>query len=398
MDRDALAHRNQQLAAAFHQAPVQHRLRRYLIRAFARFPFSPVPGNPQRILLIRPDHIGDMLLAIPAIRALKSSRPRMEIHVLAGPWAAGVLTHVQDVDVVLTIEFPGFHRGEDKQSLTAPYQQLIRVSRQLRQIGYGAAIVLRPDHWWGAMLAHAAGIRQRIGYDLPDVVSFLTHAVPHQHEHVIRQNLRLVERWTGPIADEDVPYHYDVLHEDSRYVSEYLTDFGLAAQHRLLCIHPGSGAWAKQWENSRWAQVADVLHEQLDLTILYTGTSSEHSLIKSIQNRMRHKAFNVAGDFSLSQLAALYKRSAAVIGVDSGPLHLAAAVHTPTVTLFGPADPVEFAPWGDRNQHVVLASTIACQPCRVLDWGDDDPENHPCMRDIPVAAVLEATRRVIQAP
>jgi heptosyltransferase-2/heptosyltransferase-3 len=84
-----------------------------------------------------------------------------------------------------------------------------------------------------------------------------------------------------------------------------------------------------------------------------------------------------------------------VLGPDNGPLHLAAAVATPTVALFGPADPDEFRPWGPVERHAVLASSIACRPCRVLDWSGDDPANHPCMSDISVGAVLEAARRVV---
>jgi ADP-heptose:LPS heptosyltransferase len=104
----------------------------------------------------------------------------------------------------------------------------------------------------------------------------------------------------------------------------------------------------------------------------------------------------MVGDASIGQLAALYKRCAAVLGPDSGPLHLAAAVGTATVTLFGPADPVEFGPWGPAERHLVLTSTIGCRPCRVIDWGTDDPANHPCIRDITVDRVLEAARRLVQ--
>jgi heptosyltransferase-2/heptosyltransferase-3 len=96
----------------------------------------------------------------------------------------------------------------------------------------------------------------------------------------------------------------------------------------------------------------------------------------------------------VNQLAALFKRARVVMGPDSGPLHLAAAVGTPTVALFGPADPVEFAQWGAPAKHIILTSDIGCRPCRVLDWNGDDPINHPCIRDITLARVLESARRV----
>ena len=79
-----------------------------------------------------------------------------------------------------------------------------------------------------------------------------------------------------------------------------------------------------------------------------------------------------------------------VLGPDSGPLHLAAAVGAPTLSLFGPADPVEFGPWGPAARHTALASPIACRPCRVLDWGAEDATWHPCLQDISVEQVVSA--------
>ncbi|MEL6525234.1 MAG: glycosyltransferase family 9 protein [Chloroflexota bacterium] len=395
MDREALVRRNKQLADAFHQPPVQHRVRRFMINAISKFPFWALTKGWNRVLFIKPDHLGDMLLAIPAMRALKEAQPYTEIHVLAGPWSASVLKNVPEVDLVLTIEFPGFVRDAEKSNYLAPYMQLMRVSQQLRQIGYGHAIILRPDHWWGAMLAYVAGISERIGYDVDNVSQFLTQAIPHDYDHAIRQNLRLVENWVGTVDDADVPYWLDVYESDRESIQEYLSSYDVDPQDAYFCIHPGSGAWVKRWENDQWAKVADTLTEQLDATVIFTGVHSERAMIDDIQNRMMHKSYTTAGDLSIEQLAALYERALVVMGPDSGPLHLAAAVDTPTVALFGPADPVEFAPWGSKDKHRVVTSPIGCRPCRVLDWGDDDPQFHPCMRDITIGDVLEAARTVV---
>lgn len=397
MDREALVTRNQQLAEAFHQTPMQHRLRRYVIEAVARFPFAPLTKGWNRVLFIKPDHIGDMLLAIPAMRALKEASPYTEIHVLAGYWAGSILANVPEVDQVLTIDFPGFRRSDKKSNYIAPYFQLLKVARQLRQVGYGHAIVLRPDHWWGAMLAHIAGISERIGYSIESVAPFLTHAIPHKHEHAIRQNLRLVEGWTGQIANEDVPYYLDVYDKERMEITAMLKQCGIGEKQPYFCIHPGSGTWVKQWNYDSWAKVADTLCEQLDATVVFTGSDSERAMVDNIQNRMQNKSCTTAGELSLHQLGALYERALVVLGPDSGPMHLAAAIGTPTVALFGAADPLEFAPWGSRDKHIVLTSPIGCRPCRVLDWGDDHPKYHPCVNDITIGRVLEAARRLVQS-
>jgi len=394
LDRETLVRRNNQLAEAFHQTPVQHRLRRYLINVVSKFPFSPLTKGWNRILFIKPDHLGDMLLAIPAIRALKQVQPYTEIHVLAGSWSGSVLANVPEVDLVLTIDFPGFMRGEEKTNYLAPYTQLLKVSRQLRQIGYGHAVIMRPDHWWGAMLAYVAGISERIGYDVDNVARFLTQALPHRHDHAIRQNLRLVEQWTGHLSDADVPYYLDVYDDERQYIQHYLAQFGISGK-RYFCIHPGSGTWVKRWKNELWAKVADTLIDQLDAEVIFTGGDGERAMVDNIQNRMEHKSYTSAGNLNIEQLAALYENALVVMGPDSGPLHLSAAVKTPTVTLFGPADPVEFAPWGDKHHHLLLTSPIGCRPCRVLDWGEDDPAYHPCVREITIGQVLEAARTVV---
>jgi ADP-heptose:LPS heptosyltransferase len=111
---------------------------------------------------------------------------------------------------------------------------------------------------------------------------------------------------------------------------------------------------------------------------------------------MKQAAIIMAGDTRVNQLAALFQRAKVVLGPDSGPLHLAAAVQTPTVTLFGPADPIEFGPWGSPQKHMILTSDIGCRPCRVIDWTGDDLAYHPCVREITVARVLDAARRVVQ--
>ena len=112
MDRDALVARNQRLAHAFHETSTRHRVRQNLMHLVTRLPITPLRTNTRRILLIRPDHIGDVLLATPTVRAIKQANPYHEIHMLVGPWSAPVLSNFQEIDLVLTTPFPGFDRSE----------------------------------------------------------------------------------------------------------------------------------------------------------------------------------------------------------------------------------------------------------------------------------------------
>jgi heptosyltransferase-2/heptosyltransferase-3 len=206
------------MADAFHTTPLKHYVRRIMLQVIASIPVFPSqPGIANRILLIRPDHLGDVLLTTPAIHALRASYPTAEIHMLAGPWSANVLACYPEIDLVLTLPFPGFSR-HPKDSWRSPYQLVWSAARCLRRIGYSSALILRPDHWWGALLAYLAGIPERIGYNLPDTLPFLTKVVDHKYDHAVIQNLRLIERWTGLIAPHSAVYRFPIDHIDQSYV------------------------------------------------------------------------------------------------------------------------------------------------------------------------------------
>ncbi len=393
MNREALVLRNRTMTQAYHQVPFKHQVRRSMLRAVASIPFLPMKtAGINRILLIRPDHLGDVLLTTPAIHALRKALPNTEIHALVGPWSASVLANYSEVDLVLTLPFPGFSR-HPKDNWRSPYQLAWTTARHLRHIGYNSAIIFRPDHWWGALVTYLAGFPERIGYSLADTGPFLNHKVEHQDTHTVVQSLRLVEKWTGALNPQDALYHFPIDPADQSYVEGYLQEWGIKPGDRIICIHPGSGTRVKQGQDENWAIVADILTEQLDARVIFTGGDHELNLVKRITSHMKHPSVVIAGETHVGQLAALFARSKVVIGPDSGPLHLAAAVHTPTVTLFGPADPFEFGPWGPSDKHLIVTSDIGCRPCRIIDWADDNLENHPCVREITIAQVLDAARR-----
>ena len=394
MDRAALAARNQGLVKKLRQPSLKHHLRNALLGLIAKAPLPPQRAESNRLLIIRPDHLGDMLLTTPAIKAIKTQRPQLSIHVLCGDWCADALAHFEEIDQVLTLPFPGFQRGGSAGG--NPYLLALQSARKLRQIGYDSAIIMRPDHWWGALLAYLSGIRQRIGYSEPGVAPFLTDARALQNEHVVEQNWRLAEAFVELPLPSEIRLEFPLQHADSERIDSLLADRGIDVGKPIICIHPGSGASSKLWLAEKWAAVADAMSREYDATIVFSGTAGDRPMIEGIGSNMSAAPHQLAGSTSVGELAALYRRASIVLGPDSGALHVAAAVHCPSVALFGPADPTEFAPWGDPGRHAVIASEIACGPCRILDWRGDKPDYHPCVRDISVERVLGEARRVIQ--
>lgn len=394
--RQQLAERNKQLTEFQHRLTWKENVRRDLLELYAGLPRprtqKPIPGT---FLIIRPDHIGDNLLTMPAVTALAKALPNSRRIALTGAWSSGVMASYPEIHQVFTIPFPGFTRAR-KESLLQPYIRAWEWARRVRTLRAEVAIIMRPDHWWGALLAYLAGIPARVGYDVPEVAPFLTRAIPFARGHVVRQCLRLVEPWTGAIPDEQVENRFPVAEADRQFIGGLLTDNNIRAEQPIVVIHPGAGTPIKRWDSEQWSLVADRLAAHERAAVLFSGSDSEYPQIARIIARMKNRALSVAGDTTIGQLAALYERARVVVGSDSGPLHLAVASGAPTVHLFGPADPDEFGPWGDRDRQVVVTSGMGCAPCRILDWPGDHPSNHPCIRDITPRQVIDAALHAIE--
>jgi lipopolysaccharide heptosyltransferase II len=400
LDRAQIAERNRRLASFQHRLSWRERIRRDLLHMTSLIPLARDP-RPQKgtFLLIRPDHLGDMLLTMPAITELKKAQPSAKIYALVGEWSAPVVEAYPEVDHVLTIPFPGFTRRAKMGWVGTPYVQAVQWSRMLRKLHIETAVILRPDHWWGAMLAWMAGIPFRMGYDFPDVKPFLTDTLvapvrspfkAEKREHAVVQSLRLIHQWTGDVNVEQLKLTFPILPSDREYIADRLANAEVPPSKKIVAIHPGAGTQFKRWLPENWAVVADRIAERLDVTIVFTGSDQEYPEIAKIIEKMRYRSVSLAGDTNVGQLVALYSRAEVVLGPDSGPLHLAVASGAPTVHLYGPADPAMFGPWGDPARHIVLTSGIACHPCNILAWPGDKPEMHPCIRDITPRQVLDA--------
>jgi lipopolysaccharide heptosyltransferase II len=352
------------------------------------------------LLVIRPDHLGDLLFTTPALRALRKRHPDAHITALVGPWGAAVLSNNPHVDQVMCLPFPGFSR-QPKTSLWGPYGLLRNWARRMRG-HYDLAFILRFDHWWGALLAYLAAVPQRVGYAVPEVTPFLNHAVPYTPgRHEVEQNLSLIN-W-GPldvqastqIPPTTLPEHHPLEFQVSQSAVAWAREL-LGGAHPIV-IHPGAGAPIKLWRTEHWATVAETLASETGAQILLTGSKAERSLCLEIAAHVESEARVMAGETTLDQLAAILNDSRLVLGLDSGPLHLAVAVGAPTVHLYGPVNPKTFGPWGPPERHRVILSAWPCIPCNRLDYGPTQLAHHPCVREIGVNPVLEAARQALAA-
>ncbi|GIV95825.1 MAG: glycosyl transferase [Herpetosiphonaceae bacterium] len=358
-----------------------------LLRLFSR---KQRAGSPLRVLVVKPDHLGDVLLLTPALRALRQRLPQVHIAALVGPWAAPILRGNPDVDVVLTCPFPGFTRST-RGPIWQPYALLLRTALLLRAGAFDVALIARDDHWWGALLALAAGIPLRIGFAHPLVAPALSEALAWDPaEHVTQQSLALVEALTGRPA-ESPALRFEPSPADHAWAAGWLDQRHLG-RYPVVAIHPGSGGPAKLWPAARWAAVADALGPEVE--ILITGGKGEEALVSEVAALMSRPSVQMAGEASIGELAALYARCAAVLGVDSGPLHIAVSQGVPTLHLFGPSDQQRFGPWGGER-NLVLRSGLWCSPCGVFDRCPRGTQPAECMALLQVAQVVAAARRIL---
>ena len=374
-------------------------------------PVSPTP----RILLMRPDHLGDMVLATPVLNALKQRAPGAHITMMVGPWSSEVVARHPAIDRLLVFPFPGFRRASQNPFL--PYILLVSAARQLRRGNYDLAINLRPDFWWGAALLYLAGIPRRVGFALRPGAVFLSHTLPLQAPELAAvSSLRLASAGLQalgyaplpvPYTPESYPAVFQPGEEEQRQVAECLRNAGIDEQTPVLVIHAGTGAAVKLWRNEAWSRCAGEvvklvsarLTNATPARIILTGSKSERPMLEEIASGITCPAL-VMTDLTVGQLAALLGRASLALGVDNGPLHIAVAQGTPTVSIFGPTDPRIFGPWGSPERHSVVASKHHCAtcpaiPCGHLDFTPEELPRHPCARLVTEREVLAVVERVL---
>jgi len=378
--------------------------------AAQRSPKGALPAP--RILLIRPDHLGDLVMTTPVLQALREQAPNAHITMMVGPWSSTVVERHPALNQLITCPFPGFQRATQKPF--EPYKLLLKTARALRHEHYDLAINLRRDFWWGAALLYLARIPYRIGYAIEPGTPFLTQALPFPSaEHSTISNLRLISTslqtlgypaLAEPYTPERYPLHFKPTAEEKQWIAERLLNASIEQADPIVVIHPGTGGDVKLWRTKAWSRIANTLMTKQILPtptrIVLTGNPKERPMLEEIAQGMTIPPLLMT-DMTVGQLAALLARTQLVLGVDNGPLHLATAQDTPTLRLFGPTDTHIFGPWGSSERHVVIASTQKCPtcpaiPCGRLDFRPDELPSHPCVRVITEEQVERAIMRMVE--
>ena len=355
---------------------------------------------PRRILLLRLERIGDLLMTRHAIAAVRHAAPEATIRLVVGSWNEAI-ARLLPVDQVETLDAPWLARDSD--ALATPGGSantggrgalLIRALRWRRE-RYDLAINFEGDVRSNVLLA-LSGARRRVGFDMAGGGAALTDIVAFDPTIATSRNaLRLVERAfdRGGLAEASdsllpLPIAAEARAEDL-----------LAHASRAVGIHVSGGRAIKQWDVERYAETASRL-AALGATIVLTGSTADRSLVDRLQSMLPSsvRLIDLAGRIDLVTLAAVLKRLDLLITGDTGPMHLAAAVGTAVVAIFGPSDPRRYAPAGPRV--AVVRVDLACSPCNRIRLPPARCAGHTpdCLVGVPVEAVLAAARAMLREP
>ncbi len=344
---------------------------------------------PNKILFIQLSALGDTVLAVPTLRAIRHCFPNAHLTILASPINLAYLAYCPYIDKRVA-----FQGGISYELLST-----------LRRERYDWAIDL--EHWprLSALLAYASGAPMRIGFSAErQHRHFLfTEVVPHTPgRHEVLNFLDLAHRLGCPLQGT----HLEVWVRDAERVwleNTLAQEGGALCERALIVLHPEAGRRGeprRRWPHERYVQLADALVARYDAQIVLTGAPDEVEVSQQIAAETKQRPVVLAGKTRINQLAALFSRAALVISGNCGPMHLAAAAGTPIIALHGPTNSAQWGPWTSRAT-VLHARGFSCSPCLNLgfEYGCQAlPDGtSPCMHTIEVSAVLRACATYLES-
>jgi heptosyltransferase-2 len=333
-----------------------------------------------KILIRATNWVGDAILALPALRAVRKRFSDAEIAIVARPYVADIYRDQQICDRLVAYDPQGAHAG---------FSGRERLAGELRAEKFDVALLLQ-NAFDAAWLAWRASIPERIGYARDGRSFLLTKAVPvprpgeiSAHEKYYYLELLRRAGWIDSLSDEAF-IAMCVSEEKRRLASQFLAESGVRPHSLRVAIGPGASyGSAKCWLPARFAELANWLQVQADADIILFGTTSEANVSKAISEEMGRSPINLTGRTTIADLPALLSQCHLFVGNDSGAMHVAAAVGLPVVAVFGPTDPHGTAPVTPRC--TIVQEKPYCSPCFLRRC----PTDHRCMTKV-TAEMVEA--------
>ena len=347
-------------------------------------------SNPRRILLIKLSAVGDVVHCLPVLAALKAQFPNSRIEWLIEEASAEMLEGHPLLDR-LWISRRKSWLSDIGHGRRKALPEAWRFASSLRRERFDLVLDLQGLYksavWtrWvkGKRKIGWSGTKEFTGFSLTETIG-----PENFHLHAVDRYLDFI-RYLG--SDPGKPEFCIPIHrKDEERVSKLLKEANVD-QKDLISLNPVAKWHTKLWHPTSFARLADILVEQLGAVLAFTGGPEDRTYVDAIRLKMKKRAINLCGRTNLRELASLYRKSRLVLSTDTGPMHVAAAVGTPVVALFGPTDPKRTGPYGAK--HRVVCSDVNCRPCFKRDC-----DHMSCMNRITPEQVFRAVVETLSTP
>ena len=349
------------------------------------------PGELRRILLMRIERIGDLVMTLEAIRDVRAVAADAEIDLVVGSWNASLARAIPSVSRVLTMDAGWLSREAGAQS----FASLVGTARSWRAQRYDLVINFEPDLRSNYLVA-ASRAQWTVGYRSGGGGPLLDVAVDYdQRAHTAANAKRLVATAFGRVPDPATVHSIQLLTIPPQARAR-ARDMLRHANGPLVGIHPSGGRAIKQWDPLRFAAVARRLIDERQATIVLTGGEPDRPLVDIVKQQLpAAQVVDAAAERDLLTVGAVLERLDVVITGDTGPMHLAAAVGTPIVAVFGPSDPARYAPRGPLDR--VVRIDLPCAPCNRIRLPPARCVGHvpDCLAGISADRVFESAAAVL---
>lgn len=333
----------------------------------------------KKIVIRAPNWIGDAILALPALANLKRNFPESKLWVAANAWVRDLFRMEKSLEGIIPL----------------PQQNNLKnlnfSARKLREFTFDLGILLT-NSFESALLFYLARIPQRWGYKRDGRGLLLTKGVPvHNRADRYHQAHYYLDLLSGlGLKNYTTELNLSLDRQEMAWMKGWMESQNVDAKKPLVIINPGAFYGpAKRWPASKYSELASLLQEKNKAQILITGSETEIPLAEQIAAAMSEKPFILAGQTTLSRLAAVISFGSAFISNDSGPMHLANALRIPVIALFGPTDPFRTGPY--QNPYTLFHKGAPCWPCLYREC----PYDHRCMMDISAHEVFEACQKYL---
>ena len=340
--------------------------------------------SKKKILVINLGGLGDILLSLPALKALRQMEPRAQIHLLVVPRVLKMASRIKEADKIWAIGRGKTGFFEDFVNLIALRRERFDLALNMRSlISSGGAFKLR-------ILLSLISAGKTAGRNTEGRGGFFDVSVPELEKgakHELTYNKELIETLGGQVEDENIDW--TVSQETLARVNSLLAESGIKESDVLIGIHPG-GRLSRRWPEENFLGMIKLLRAEYPCRFVITGTAGEEALGRYLKDNSGGGVINLVDRLNIEGLFALIKRCNCFVSNDTGPMHFAAILKTPLVALFGPGDLGHYDPRAVSKKVIVLKKDTGCAPCSRIKCDD-----LRCLKAISVEETAGAVKKLL---